>query len=220
MSAATAAAAAQDAASGPGRVPAEEVRAALDDVLASSEFLDVETALDRWIAALRRFLAELLPAGALDGPIAEAIATGIVWTLLGGAAAMVIWVALRAWLGRSRRVARAADEPPAESREQRVARLCAAAREADERGEHVLAMRLAFTALVCALGERGDLEYRDAYTNRELLERGRPGREAESLLRPLVPDLDARSFGGTPATRADYQRIARLVARYAPEVAA
>jgi hypothetical protein len=100
-----------------------------------------------------------------------------------------------------------------ESRAHRVARLRAEARAADARGEHVLALRLEFTALVCGLGERGDLEYRDAFTNRELLERGRPGREAEALLRPLVPELDAKSFGGEPASHADFLALSALCDR-------
>jgi hypothetical protein len=75
-------------------------------------------------------------------------------------------------------------------------------------------MRLEFTALVVGLGQRGDLEYREAFTNRELLERGRPGAEAERMLRPLVPELDRKSFGGEPAAPGDVARIAALCDRW------
>jgi hypothetical protein len=134
----------------------------------------------------------------------------LVWIVLGVVFVVVAWVVIRSLRVRRARTSSPTPESPAISRAQRVSALRSAARAADARGEHVLALRLEFTALVVGLGERGDLEYRESFTNRELLERGKPGRHAESLLRPLVPELDRKSFGGEAATHADFARLAAL----------
>ena len=81
----------------------------------------------------------------------------------------------------------------------RVEELRRRAREAAAAGQWVEALRLEFFALVVGLGERGDLEYRDAWTNRELLERGSPHPAVERALRPVVRRLDAHSFGHVPS---------------------
>lgn len=81
----------------------------------------------------------------------------------------------------------------------RVEALRARAREAEAAGDWIEALRLDFFALVIGLGERGDLDYRDAWTNRELLERGMPSRKVEHSLRPVVHRLDAHSFGHLPS---------------------
>ena len=83
----------------------------------------------------------------------------------------------------------------------RVESLRARARDAEAAGDWVEALRLDFFALVIGLGERGDLDYRDAWTNRELLERGMPSRKVELSLRPVVKRLDAHSFGHLPSGR-------------------
>ena len=74
-------------------------------------------------------------------------------------------------------------------------------------------MRLYFRALVLGLSERGELRYRDAWTNRELLELGAPRRDVLPLLLPLVPRLDAQSFGREPTTAEDVDRLASLCDR-------
>lgn len=81
----------------------------------------------------------------------------------------------------------------------RVEALRALAREAEAAGDWIEALRLDFFALVIGLGEQGDLDYRDAWTNRELLERGMPSRKVEQSLRPVVHRLDAHSFGHLPS---------------------
>lgn len=83
----------------------------------------------------------------------------------------------------------------------RVEALRARARAAEIAGDWIEALRLDFFALVVGLGERGDLDYRDAWTNRELLERGMPSRKVEQSLRPVVHRLDAHSFGHPPSGR-------------------
>jgi hypothetical protein len=210
-------AAAQDAvASHAGPATREEARAAIDAVLGGAEFGRTETWLDQGQRWLREFLASLFPDLAPSGAALSTLAQVLTWVLVVLAAAIVVVAVVRAIRARRRDAIEMREEAPRlETRAERVARLRAEAAAADARGDHVLALRLSFTALVCALGERGDLEYRDAFTNRELLERGRPGREAETILRPLVPELDAKSFGDERATHADYVRLAGLCDRFA-----
>ncbi|HZO10199.1 MAG TPA: DUF4129 domain-containing protein, partial [Myxococcota bacterium] len=82
------------------------------------------------------------------------------------------------------------------------------------RGDRVAALRLLFRALVLGLSQRGELEYRDAWTNRELLERGAPPRDVAPVLAALVPRLDAQSFGHEPAVAEDVERLAALCDRF------
>ncbi len=199
----------------PQSTPAEPavVRAAIDDVLASTEFHHAPTGFDRvreWIADL---LEGLLPEGSFDAATLSGLAQVLVWVVLAALVAFVVWGIARTITWNRAHVEAEAAADPEVRRARRVAELRSLARAANARGEHVLALRLEFTALVVGLGERGDLEYRDAFTNRELLERGKPGRDAEAVLRPIVPDLDRKSFGGEPATAADFARLSSLCDR-------
>jgi hypothetical protein len=87
------------------------------------------------------------------------------------------------------------------------------AREAADRGDHVAALRLLFRTLVVGLSERGELAYRDSWPNRELLERGAPKRDVLPILAPLVPRLDAQSFGREPAGPDDVARLTAVCDR-------
>lgn len=95
----------------------------------------------------------------------------------------------------------------------RVASLREEAREAHAAGDYTLALRLYFFALVIGLGQRGELEYNRAWTNRELLERGEPQPEIAQLLGPLVAELDAHSFGHVPTGAPQVRRFADLCER-------
>ncbi len=193
--------------------PAEPavVRTTIDDILNSPEFTPQESIVQKAIAWVVEFLSGLLPDVALSSDALESLAATLVYVVLAALVVMLVLLLARMWPRRAAKVIVAAD--PATVRARRVEELRERARTANARGEHVLALRLEFTALVVGLGERGDLEYRDAFTNRELLERGRPGREAEALLRPIVPELDRRSFGGDPATSEDFARLSALCDR-------
>jgi len=190
-----------------------DVRAAIDGILEDSEFRRGETVFDSIAEWFAEFLRDLLPAGSIGPATLASLAQALVWIVLAAVVVLVLWAVVRS-LGSARRAdAEPAAADPEVERAQRVAELRARARDADARGDHVLALRLEFTALVVGLGERGDLEYRDAYTNRELLERGKPGREAQAVLGPIVPELDRKSFGGEVATHADFARFAALCDR-------
>ncbi len=97
---------------------------------------------------------------------------------------------------------------------ERVALLRAEAAEARARGDLKLALRKQFFALVLGLGGRGDLQFRDAWTNREVLARGRPSPEVDRLLFPLVTELEAKEFGRAPVSTADLDRLEALCANY------
>jgi len=186
------------------------VRVTIDEILAGPGFQKSETIFERIIEWIVEFLSDLLPEGSLSEATLSGLAQALVWIVLAAVVALVVWAIVRAQPWKRARADPEAAADPTVERAQRVAELRSRARAANARGEHVLALRLEFTALVVGLGERGDLEYRDAFTNRELLERGKPGRAAEALLRPIVPVLDRKSFGGEPATSDDFARLSSL----------
>jgi hypothetical protein len=192
-----------------GPVAAGVVRAKIDEVLARPEFHPYENPI---AAGFGKVLKKILEAiGDLFG-VGEKTAGNILLVVVyTGLAALVLFIVV-SLVRRRRKIASASAlvADPKVQRAMRVSDLRRRAREAELAGDLVLALRLYFTALVVALGERGDLDYRDAWTNRELLERGEPRPEVAALLRPLVPALDAKSFGHEPAEPEDVARMARL----------
>ena len=193
----------------------EEVRSTLEAILAREEFGPRRSWLaERWRELLDwigDWLSELF---GITDPATE---RSIVIALLSLMAAVI----LTATVLRIVRWAREREERPAartvrsseDRRAESVAALRREARAASARGDRVAALRLLFRALVLGLSERGELEYRDAWTNRELFERGAPRREVAPMLAALVPRLDAQSFGHEPAGPADVDRLDALCDR-------
>lgn len=190
------------------RIPAEQVRARVDEVLQRGEF--------QWD---RKSLGERLLdwlADTFDLPSLPASLSGLEWVLAVPLAVLAVWLGVK--LARVLRAA--AVEQSAERIADsnllaaRVAAALEGARTAREAGDRTLALRLYFLALVLGLGGRGDLDYRDTWTNRELLERGQPSPQAAAVLAPLVADLDAQVFGGAPTSDADVDYLADLCARW------
>jgi len=196
----------------PARADADAVRRALDDVLAGAEFRAAEPSL------LERFVRWLFERFDFEpDPASLAFASKLVVNLLLAVLALVLVVVLVRVVRAVVRERRArgggpADDPHALRR--RVAELLARAREAKERGDLRLALRLTLFALIVGLGERGDLDYRDAWTNRELLTEGRPSAEATRVLEPLVLELEAKEFGTEPIEPADLARVEGLCERW------
>jgi hypothetical protein len=118
------------------------------------------------------------------------------------------WSVFRAPAEEEERVTALASE----SARERLRELAAAARAAGARGDLRLALRGYLHALLLALGGRGDLELNAAWTNRELLRRGRPSRAARALLEPLVRELEPKEFGRAAVGAADVERLAALLA--------
>ena len=194
---------------------AAEVREKIGAILARDEFGERRKGAGSWIAErIDDFLSWL---GHLFGFESLHVGPAFVWVFYVVLALIVL--TLLTVIVRSLLRWRRAEEAPGsdefasldeEALRARVARLRSEARAAAARGEHALALRLSFWALVIGLSDRGDLEYRDAWTNRELLQRGKPRADVRARLAPLVPELDEKSFGHAEATSADCARLEAL----------
>jgi hypothetical protein len=196
------------------RVSADEARMVLDEILARSEFRQGE---DFLLGLLRDFLSWLGDlfgdAGGEVDPATLEAGLRLLWISVAVAAgAVLVWY--WASLLRSRRRRNSAQEARLwDEVSARVASLRAEARAAQAQGDLTRALRLYFFALVVGLGQRGELAYDDAWTNRELLERGEPSASLLELLGPLVGELDAHSFGRRPTDLGEVQRFAGLCDR-------
>jgi hypothetical protein len=121
---------------------------------------------------------------------------------------------------RARAPALAGGEPGLPDLAARLGELRARARAARERGDLRLALRLLFQALLLALGGRGDLEVRPAWTNRELLRRGKPSPRSLALLEGLVRELEPKEFGRAAISSADLERLEGELAQHLPRAEA
>lgn len=184
-------------------IPAEEVREALTGVLRRAEFHDTPSLFEQ-------FLDWLFPDEG-GGSLAE-FQTVFVALLV----VLLLWTLVRAVERLARRT------PPegeggtlaalAGSPSERLFRLREAAVRARAAGESRLALRLLFEALLLALGDRGDLEFRPAWTNRELVRRGRHATHVQELLEQLVRELEPKEFGRERVEEADLARLEELLA--------
>jgi hypothetical protein len=197
----------------PQELAAAEVERALAEVLARAEFEEPGGAGEGIFERIADWLSGLSGRLGLPPELADALATTAV-------AILVALVALAALLLIARSVrsrARAAGDRPGEDPEARRARvreLLERAAGARAAGELRLALRLTLWALVVGLSEQRELEYRDAWTNRELLERGRPSPAVAAELGPLQDELDRKLFGGGEVGDADLERLEGLCRRW------
>ncbi len=189
-------------------VSREEVRATLEEVLSRGEFNGARRSL---VEELAEWLSERV-----DIDLAPRALELVSWILVGvGVALLFVLFARLLAAGRiARRLRAAEEEPTGPSVSERVAALREEARAARERGELALALRKHFHALVLGLGGRGALEFRAAWTNRELLRRGRPTGDALAILSPLVSELEAKEYGGEPTDERDLDRLEVLCERF------
>jgi hypothetical protein len=186
-------------------IPVEDVRAALSEALARGA-LEAEPSL------LERFLDWLAPR--LDTGEVRALGDVLLALFVAVALALLLRLAYRTWLvfrAPAVHAERAAAATEADTRA-RLTELAAAAREARARGDLRAALRHALHALLVALGGRGDLMLEPAWTNRELVSRGRPSRAARELLEPLVRELEPKEFGRAEVAAADLERLEALLA--------
>lgn len=202
-------------ASGQAGPDGDRVRAVVEEVLARPEFREEQDPLGGVLEDFFSWLEGLFPDISLPEAGAGAHQFGVTLAALAGLGLVLL-------LARSLRARRrrAEEASPDAERAARVDELRARAREAEADGDLTLALRLHFFALVIGLGQRGELVYSDAFTNRELLERGAPRPEVERLLGPLVRELDEHSFGHRPTGPAEVARFASLCERLLGEEAA
>lgn len=190
------------------------VEDALREVMARPEFQPEGEA--PWTEALQDFfewLGDLFDFGDVARGAAESAALGasiLKWTLIVlGSLGLAWWLWFLAGPHLVALRARAREARAAAALERRVDALRRAALEAEEAGDWTRALRLYFFAAVVGLGEAGDLEYRDAWTNHELFERGEPSARVRGALLPLVDELDEHSFGRRPTDQAAVRRFSR-----------
>jgi len=193
-------------------VTREAVAATVRDVLARREF----AGSDSMLADFLEWLLGRLGSGDSAWSRAASIGELLFAIVLGLLAAALLYALVRFVAAGRLRGARARDErgfggTPVHERVRALRREAAAARA---RGELRLALRKLVFALVLGLGERGDLRYRDSWTVRELLRRGRPSEEARGVLVPLVSELEAKEFGRVEATGQDLDRLEALCERH------
>ena len=186
----------------------EEVEATLREVLAGSEFQRDRNML----MELLEWLAERLDLG--EG--AAAVGEVLFWSLIGVLAVLTIYFLIRfAAAGRVRRRQRLEGElRQGPTIPERVARLRREAAAARKEGDLRLALRKNLFALILGLGGRGELEYRDAWTNRELLFRGKPAPKMRELLTAVVTELEAKEFGHEQVLARDVDRLEGLCELY------
>lgn len=184
----------------------EEVRAAVEQVYSRPELSDEPG----WLYRLTEWLGGLF--GEPSGEALVDLGWVLLWVLVLLLAALAGWAFVR--LGGQLPAGTARRRTPAARVSRRVSALLAGAREARAAGDLVLALRLTFFALVVGLGRRGDLEYRDAWTNRELLARGHPSADVAARLGPLVDELDRKMFGGGNTTEGDLEHLDELCRRW------
>jgi len=184
-------------------IPDEEVRQALAHAL---EGLHPADAPNR-AARASRWLSEHLSDSSL-----ALFGKALVVLLVLGVVVALVKLALRQ-VGQ-RRPSWGDPEAPSEAElepAERARALARAARAARDGGDLRLALRLFLQAVLVALGGRGDLELRPAWTNRELLRRGNPSSAARALLAPLVRELEPMEFGHAPVGAADVRRLEALL---------
>lgn len=185
----------------------EAVAAALERALARPELREQGELFARFLGRFIDWLGELFDFG-ISPSESLAAARVVWWIVLALLGFMLVRLLLR--LAREGLELRRSGPGPAGAAlvVARVAELRARARAAEAAGDWLAALRLYFFALVVGLGQRGDLEYRDAWTNRELLARGDPAPAVARQLAPLVRELDERSFGSLLAGPEDARRYA------------
>jgi len=182
-------------------IPAARIREEIDAGLSRAGFAEEQPSM---LEDFLRRLLEHLEIGHIDGT-----AKAVQWSLYVLVGAVVLWLIVVAIRHRPR--ARRRDRAPGgPTVRRRVAELLAQARAAREVQDLRLALRLYLFALVVGLGERGEMRYHDAWTNRELLRRGRPSSRAREVLERLVDELEPKEFGRAPIVGDDVARLEAL----------
>ena len=190
-------------------IASEEIRSKLSEILQRPEFRPRQGS---WLQQVWDWFSGWSNLELPDMGSFQVVMSFIVAVLAGALLARAI---VRLALARGRPAGAPAGVPPAAvaDAERRVRELLAEARAARARGDLRLALRLFFFALVVGLGRAGDLEYRDAWTNRELLQRGSPSPRVARSLEGLVRELDQKGFGRAPTVESDVNRLEALCER-------
>lgn len=190
-------------------IAAEEIRSKLSEILQRPEFQPQQ---ESWLGKVLDWFLGWLNLELPDTGAFQIAVLFIVAVLIGG---LLGWWIVRLVPPRGRSGRATAGAPLAAGADvgRRVSALLAEARAARARGDLPLALRLFFFALVVGLGRAGDIEYHDAWTNRELLRRGCPAPQLARSLEELVRELDLKGFGRVPTVEGDVDRLEALCKR-------
>lgn len=177
----------------------EEVARALGRVVLRTRGADSNPLerLSNWVAD---HLIDLLPGGKGD----------LLFALFVLVAALVLarlGLVVARTLGSRRRPARRGEPASGPSPLEVARELFARARAERAQGRSREALRSFLHALVLTLGGRGVLEFRPAWTLRELIARGSPAEEARALLDELVLEFEPKDFGDAPIREEDLDRL-------------
>lgn len=160
---------------------------------------------------LERFLGWLDLPDFFDG-MGEASLPVVRWVLYLACAAavvgLIVWLVRETDWGHAQRAGATAAMPGGVR--EKVEGLLARAREARGAGDRLLALRLSFAAYVIGLSRRGDLDFRESWTNRELALRGAHTPALRDALVPLVDELDPLVYGGRPVREEHLDRLEGL----------
>ncbi|HWS90744.1 MAG TPA: DUF4129 domain-containing protein [Pyrinomonadaceae bacterium] len=194
-------------------------RGRLNSILRRPEFArespKQQSALERMVEEFREWLAGLFPKFRPVTPGGSPRVSQLTLALVGGLClAVLAYVARRVWLrrgagGRSRKVRREARVVLGERLEadQTASDLLDEAERLARAGELRGAIRKAYVALLCELGDRGVLRLAQHKTNRDYLNAARraapPALYAELL--PLTNAFELHWYGLRAATDADWQ---------------
>jgi Domain of unknown function (DUF4129) len=196
------------------RVDPEVVRASLERVLAREGI----PALPREPSWIERWLSELMTS---LGGAAEGLDLARLLLIVLGVMAVALVVGLVLPRVRSRASSSSADQDPtAQQRRARARELRLQARQAEEGGDLALALRLGLFALVVALSEEGTLDFRPAWTDRELLARGAPPLRVRERLEALLDAFEPKTFGGVSTEPGDLRALEALAGELTSEDAA
>lgn len=167
-----------------------------------------------WFLEFLKWIFEDLAGGILG---ASGISAGVLWMVAIGVLAAL---GLLAFFVLRPRLRRRAGGTPRDAVRVRMGELLERARAARAAGDRQLALRLFLWALIVGLAQRGDLAFNPAWTNRELLRRGRPEPRALALLAELIDELEPKEYGRAPIEEPDLDRLAGLAANQFAALAA
>jgi hypothetical protein len=192
---------------GPAPATPEQVAEELRRIFAGSEFRSESSLFGEMLGWL---MERLSPRGVVD---ATEVAGWVLLGLFGLLLALAFVQLVRSGLLRSSGSGPASASGALDPLE-RIRALLLEAAAARGAGDLKRALRLYFFALLVGLGESGGLRYDDAWTNRELLRRGRPEPRVRELLEPLVGELEGKEFGREPVRDQDVEELRALCERH------
>jgi hypothetical protein len=188
---------------------AKVARATANQILQRREYRRVhmpgaeQSFRDRFNAWLQRVLSKIFGKAFEHVEDLRVLSDIIVWGLLLGAAAVLLFWLRRILLRAAQQEMHLGGAPGDYVSAKAMEQWLAEARDAASRGEYRLAVRLAYWGAISALERAGAWKPDRARTPREYLRLTR-GSQHESTLRPLTRDFERLWYAKQPATEADF----------------